>query len=354
MLVGDARATARAWVAEHAAQDAHFRGAFFSGSAAALPEDSALPGWSDVDVVVVVSHPTAPPKLGKFVYRGVLLEVTYLPWTALASVATVAASYTLAPSFSSDQVILDPTGQLGLLRDEISPRFGDPAAVRLRYEDAISRIDARLSTLDPTASWHDQVTAWMFPTSVTTHVVLVAALRNPTVRLRYLAAREVLRDHDQDALYLSLLRLLGCDDCDRQSVQHHLDRLAVTFDQAVPVSRTPFFFSTDITRAARPIAIDGSQHLIDGGDHREAVFWIIATYARCQKIFAAEAPAHLRDDAELRFRDAVTDLLGVHDSADLLDRREAVRALLPALRQSAATIATSTTRPRTRGSARSA
>lgn len=342
VLVRDGRAAARAWVAEHAAQSSDFRGAFFSGSTTALPEGHALAATSDVDVVVVVSGSTAPPKLGKFAYRGVILEVTYLPWTALASVAEVAKSYYLAPSFRNDQVIMDPTGHLGLLRDEISPRFDHLVAVQRRYEDVISKIGTRLSALDTTTAWHDQVTEWMFPTSLTTQVVLVAALRNPTVRLRYLAARAVLHDHDQDALYLTLLRLLGCTDCDRQIVQHHLDRLAVTFDQAVVVSQTPFFFSTDITRTARPIAIDGSQDLIDNGAHRESAFWIIATYARCQKIFAADAPTRLRHDAELRFRAAVTDLLGIRDTAGLLRRRQVVRELLPALRESAASIANRT------------
>jgi hypothetical protein len=233
------------------------------------------------DVVVVVSGSTAPPNLGKFAYRGVVLDVTYLPCTELASVVEVARSYYLAPSFNGNQVIVDPTGHLGLLRAEISARFDQPIAVQCRYDDVLSKIDTRLSAFDPTAAWHDQVTAWMFPASLTTQVVLVAALRSPTVRRRYLAAREVLHEHDQDARYLTLLRLLGCADCDRQTVQEYLDRLAVTFDQAAALAKTPFFFSTDITGAARPIAIDGSQDLIDNGDHREAVFWIIATSISC-------------------------------------------------------------------------
>lgn len=336
----EGRAAARAWVGEHAAQSSDFRGAFFTGSTTALPAGSVLPACSDVDVVVVVSGSTTPPKLGKFAYRGVVLDVTYLPWAELASVAEVAESYYLAPSFRSDQVIVDPTGRLGLLRDEISAHFDHPAAVQRRYDDVLSKIGTRLSALDPTTAWHDQVTAWMFPTSLTTQVVLVAALRNPTVRLRYLTARKALHDHDQDALYLTLLRLLGCANCGRQTVQDHLDRLAVTFDHAAAVSQTPLTFSTDIAQAARPIAIDGSQDLIDNGDHREAVLWIIASYARCQKILTANAPARLRDNAEVHFRAAVTDLLGIHDTAALLSRREAARKLLPALRESALSIAT--------------
>lgn len=68
------------------------------------------------------------------------------------------------------------------------------------------------------------------------------------------------------------------------------------------------------------------------------MFWIIATYARCQKILAADAPTRLRHHTELPFRAAVTDLLGIRDTAGLLARREAVRELLPALQESAASI----------------
>jgi len=342
VLVKDARAVASAWVAEHAARCTGFRGAFFAGSTMALAEDSDLPRSSDVDVVVVVSGEKAAPKLGKLLYRGALLEITYLPWDRLADVDEVATSYYLAPSFSSNQVIADPTGRLAILRDEISSRFDDPAAIRLRYEDVISRIQARLSALDPAAAWHDQVTTWMFPTSLTTQVVLVAAGEIPTVRRRYVAARRVLEDHGNASLYRTLLDLLGCADRDRDTVQRHLDRLVLVFDQAEVVATTPFFFSTDITRAARPIAIDGSQDLIDHGLHREAVFWIIATFARCQTILAADASTDVRRNGELRFRACVAELLGIRDTAELFDRNAAVLRLLPTLRRSAASIATGT------------
>jgi hypothetical protein len=50
-----------------------------------------------------------------------------------------------------------------------------------------------------------------------------------------------------------------------ERVDHHLSELAKTFDAAAAVAKTPFFFSTDITPAARPIAIDGSRELIHAG-----------------------------------------------------------------------------------------
>ncbi|WP_256102612.1 hypothetical protein [Streptomyces sp. Ncost-T10-10d] len=94
-----------------------------------------------------------------------------------------------------------------------------------------------------------------------------------------------------------------------------------------------FFFSSDITAEARPIAIDGSRHLIERGDRREAVCWITATFARCRTVLAADAPdQHL---ARLpAFQEAVADL-GVTSTGDLLHRAEEVTGFLPRLRQTA-------------------
>ena len=60
---------------------------------------------------------------------------------------------------------------------------------------------------------------------------------------------------------------------------------------------------------------------------REAVFWLLATYGRCQRALSEDAPGlHARFDGGLRelLRD-----LGIDSRPDLLQRGEDVRALLP-------------------------
>jgi hypothetical protein len=96
------------------------------------------------------------------------------------------------------------------------------------------------------------------------------------------------------------------------------------------VAKTPFLFSGDITPAARPVAIDGSQELIDRGCHREAVFWIVATFARCHKILAADAPPELQDTHTAAFRAALADL-GITSTDDILRRADEVNRYLPRL-----------------------
>jgi len=203
--------------------------------------------------------------------------------------------------------------------------------VRRRCEDARRKAETGLQGIDPAAPWPDQVTAWLFPTGVTTHILLVAALLNPTVRLRYRAVREALVAYGHASLYQDLLRLLGCAELTPQRVDHHLRALARTFDTAAAAAaRTPFFFSSDITPTARPIAIDGSRDLIQAGLHREAVFWIVATFARCHKILAVDAPWDAQRALAPAFDDILADL-GIASTDDLLTRAASVIQFLPAV-----------------------
>jgi hypothetical protein len=168
-----------------------------------------------------------------------------------------------------------------------------------------------------------------------TNVVLVAALRNPTVRLRFPAARAVLHQAGRTDVYERFLGLLGCADVGRDVVERHLDGLETVFDRAAAAARTPFPFSGDITPQARAVAIDGSRRLVEAGDHREAVFWIVATHARCRQILDADGPES--GDAEA-FRVAVAELLGIDDAEGLRNRAAAAVAMLPEVWAVAGTI----------------
>ncbi len=328
MKVGAAREAAVDWVMRHGRRQDGFRGAYFSGSTVGLPAEAELPTGSDVDVVVVTSQAKSSLKLGKFVHRGALLEVTYLPWRQIASVHDVLAAYHLAGSFRVDTIIADPTGNLRGLQVNVSRLFAERVWVRRRCENARQKAEHGLRSIDTSAPWHDQVTAWLFPTGVTTHVLLVAALRNPTVRLRYLAARDVLVEYEHASLYQDLLHLLGCAELTPQRVDHHLLALVRTFDTAAAAAKTPFFFSSDITPQARPITIDGSRDLIRAGRHREAIFWIVATFARCHKILAVDASWDVQCALAPAFDDILADL-GITSTGDLLTRATSVIQFLP-------------------------
>jgi hypothetical protein len=127
--------------------------------------------------------------------------------------------------------------------------------------------------------------------------------------------------------YPTLLEMLGCAQMSREQVEQHLAALAEVFDAAKAVVKTPFFFASDINDIARPIAIDGSRELIERGDQREAIFWIVATYSRCQKVLYHDAP-----ELQARFNPGYRRLLaelGITSLADLQQRAEQIKDLLP-------------------------
>lgn len=328
MIVEHARDLARRWVVEEAQGMPGFAGAYFAGSTLDLPGAAVQPATSDLDVMVVLDDSDPPVKPGKVIYRDVVLDVSYLPRDLLRSPELVLGHYHLAGSFAAPSVILDPSGWLTELQVAVAEDFAERRWVSKRCEHARNNVLAFARSSSEADPFPDQVTAWLFAAGVTTHVLLVAGLKNPTVRRRYVAAQELLADSGHLDFYESLLELLGCAHMRRARAEDHLAALANAFDAAKAAVGTPFFFASDISDVARPIAIDGSRELIAGGDHRDAVFWMVATNARCQKVLALDAPAPLKDRFTHGFRHLLADL-GVTSFADLRRRSEQVEAFLP-------------------------
>lgn len=328
MIVKHAKDVARRWVIEEAASVPGFCGAFYAGSVNWLPDDAYLPPTSDVDIWVVLAGANAADKPGKIIYRDVILDVSYLPIDQLQPPDRILGDYHMAGSFRTPSVIADPSGQLTKLQAAVSTDFAKRRWVLTRCGHAKSNVLRYIRSLNESELLHDQVTAWLFATGVTTHLLLVAGLKNPTVRRRYVAARELLADYGRLDFYETLLEMLGCAEISRVRVEHHLVALTDAFDAAKAVARTPLFFSADITDIARPIAIDGSRELIEQGNHREAVFWMVATYSRCQKILYHDATVDVQNRCSHGYRELLADL-GIASPADLQQRTAYVTELLP-------------------------
>jgi hypothetical protein len=118
--------------------------------------------------------------------------------------------------------------------------------------------------------------------------------------------------------YDSLLAQLGCASMSSERVEHHLDALERVYDATARVVKSPYRFASDISAAARPVAIDGSRDLIEQGYHREAIFYIVATFGRCDKILYHDASPVVRDEYLGDFL-ALLDELGVGSTASLTE-----------------------------------
>ncbi|HEY8601401.1 MAG TPA: hypothetical protein VIL85_23445 [Thermomicrobiales bacterium] len=328
MLVKEAKAIARRWVLTETGAIPGFSGAFYHGSTGWLADEAELPTGSDLDIMVTLSDQNPPVKPGKLSYHGVLLEISYLSQAELQSPERVLGLSHLAGSFRTASIIADPTGQLTALQARVARDYAKRRWVYARCEQVQGKLRDGLRLLAEVQQLPDQVIVWLFSTSLTTHIPLVAGLKNPTVRKRYLAVRELLADYGELALYEALLAHLGCDGWSRAQVERHLTMMTAVFDVAKTVVQSPFPFASDLTEQARPIAIDGSWTLIERGDHREAVFWIVVTYSRCLQVFAQDAPEALTEPFREGFRRLLADL-GIASHADLLRRAAAVEAFLP-------------------------
>lgn len=330
MNVKDAKKIARRWVTETGRNTPGFFGAFFHGSINYLRDDVQLPASSDVDVMVVLSDANQQAKLGKLRYKGVLLEVSYLPVECIQTPELILGEYHIAGSFSVPSVILDPSGQLTTLQAAVSRDFANRRWVFKRCEHAQNHVRNFLRALSATGPFHDQVTAWIFAAGVTTHLLLVAGLKNPTVRRRYSAVRQLLAEYGHQSFYKTLLEMLGCAEISRARVEQHLTALTAAFDAAMAVIKTPVPFSADISELGRRIAIDGSQEMIEYGDQREAVFWMVVTYSRCMKVLSEDAPLEIQETFDTGYRYLLADL-GINSFADLQQRCDSVGGLLPSV-----------------------
>lgn len=336
MNVNEAKRLATKWVQAFSEDHFSFHSAYLAGSIVDRAEEESLSKSSDLDVLVILNQQAIPLKPGKIRYQNVLLDVTYLSWSDYDDIEKVLSSYHLANTLKTNTILVDPSGELQHLQQTIASQFAQKEWVLARCEDALQRIENNLNSLSQKNAWADQVMAWLFGTGVMCHVLLVAGLKNPTIRLRYLATRKLLIAYHHEDVYEDLLELLGCKELRPERMPIHLNELKKTFDAAVAVSKTPFFFSTDITEEARALAIKGSCELIAEGNHREAVFWMLTTFARCHQIFNADAP-ELSETHQVAFQVFLEDI-GIRKYQDLEERAVKVRQYFPHLRKVALNI----------------
>lgn len=333
MTIGEARKSVKEWVIKQESILPGFLGAYLGGSSAELSEDAMVANGSDVDVYVVLetNGRPLPPKRGKFQYNGILLEVSYLAAEEVLSVKQAQANYHLANLLRYQQVIIDPTDRLGQVAAKVAESFAKTPEIQKRRDHALIRVEEGLKGLDYQASLPDRTIGWLFPTGIMTHAVLVSALRNPTVRLRYLRSREVLETAGLGPVHEKLLELAGFHHLTQESAEWVLNQVEQVFDLAAERRRTEFPFATDISAVSREAAIDAIRRLNGEGFYRETAFWSYVTFARSMKIFLADVPDYYEEYLPV-FEQALA-LVGRGTKEKIQRAAEAALAYVPELQK---------------------
>lgn len=336
MLALEAKALAHEWVQNYN-QTQPLLGAYLNGSLTTLRDKQPLSPFSDVDINLVLSGPDAPPKIGKIHYKSILLDVSFVPEDSLFPPKKLLSTYEICGAFRTNNILFDPSGRLSTLVKRVSTDFARPIWVKARLDYTQHKIIRGQSAFQMDQPLLENLNAWLFPAGICCHLILVGALSNPTVRLRYLVVRQALHQGGFSPLYEELLALIGCESIAPFAVQRHLNHLTKAFDAAAPyATNTPFPFSADLTPAARSITIDGSQQLINEGNHREAMFWVAATFIRCHLVLKSQNPA-LHYAHWLHFMAMLQDM-GASNNQLVAKKQQATLALLPKVQKTAQAI----------------
>jgi hypothetical protein len=248
----------------------------------------------------------------------------------LRPLEAVLSDYRIGFAFRDPYVIAareEVAAMAGLVAAEFSKRHW----VERRIDDACANCDGYVSKVEGAATEYHAFLIWLWAAGILAHVVLAAGRRNPTVRKRYVLARQVLERAGRLDLHEELLRMQGSGEWDAAMARRHLQSMSLAFDAAAQLQPRDFPAAHELASAMRGKAIDGSAALIDEGLHREAVFWIAGTYARCMMAFHAVGG----EEQLARFRpgyEALRGDLGVASAVELTERTGEVAAALPVVR----------------------
>jgi hypothetical protein len=209
-------------------------------SLAAMSDDALFPATSDVDIKVVTEDQHPPDTFRKFLSAGVMLEISSISSDQFQSPETILGSYHAAGHFTTPNIIADPSGQLTTIQAAVSRQYAQRQWVYKRCENARDWLLTSLQWLNETDPLPNQVFAWLYATSIPTHIVLVADLQNPTVRRMFVAARDVLAKYRYLALHESLLGILGSARMNQEQASDLLGVCSTVFDNTKQVIKTPF------------------------------------------------------------------------------------------------------------------
>lgn len=326
--------TARKWVEERAGNMPGLLGAYLSGSYPSAPAGADWPESSDVDIVLVFRRGACPPKIGKTRAEGVLLEISCLEEGEFAELTHVLSTHYLAYALNAGGILFDPSGMLTRLHEEVRREYGERRWVEARCQWFYRRIEQGVEGYVPgNMTFPQAVNGWAFTTGITCFPILLADLRNCTVRKRYTAARGVLESYGLGDFYPRLLSLLVPAPLGRERLAGHMKELEKTFALASG-TRGPsagYAFRSDISEEGAAVAIGGSWELIEGEHPEDAAFWMLVTFARCHIILDMDEPG-LSAERLPALRGFLREL-GVSGEEDIAERLRAVRGFLPGLKE---------------------
>ena len=277
------------WVELDARHRPGFAGAYLWGGITALPPDAPFALYRDVDIVVV-QREAGDDSEEEVLFHGLMLEVITHSLDAHRDAEAVLANPSMAPNIAATQILADPTGMLAPLQARVRAEYAEPRWIRARCEREKADALEHLSAMRTASTPYDRVNSVWLVLYALSGLLAVALLRRPTTRRTLSLLGELLLEQGRPDLQEAALTLWGSAAMDRAEVEAILARTAAAFDRAVEVYRTPFPFGFTLRPFLRPYYVEAAQEMIEQGQHREAMFWIMATAGESYIALANDAP----------------------------------------------------------------
>ena len=291
MTVGEAKAIAREWVAQHAAEVPGLVGVFIAGSMNHRPDDSEYQPNSDVDLWHVMEGDPEVLRHERITYEGVLLDTPELPSAQFSDAETVLTSWVNASHLAMPGVIYDPTGRLTAIQREVAIRFAEPRYLKARCAGIESWVrGGLLPAMAAGVTLNGRITDFAFAGNTIRQLPLVAAGQPPTFRRSAMLFTNEMIARGHGELADGMLEYIGSIAMSRTDAERLLEECRAAFDRAIEVRRSPVPFDFDLCPAARPYMIGGCRELIDAGYPREAVWWIHAAHYIAHNALERDAP----------------------------------------------------------------
>jgi hypothetical protein len=324
LKVSEAVSIATEWVDNYAVRNPDFRGAHFMGGITAMSADALFPPESDVDISVLVQHDSPGHDPIDEFYRGVSVEAGLRSVAEYASAERVLTNPEVADHVALNALIADPTGMLASIQPTVAREFAQRRWVMARCDVEKRRFEMYL----------DAARQAQTPSEFMIHVTLaiqnlaalidVALLSPPTHRKSLVHLRVQLKGLNRAELAERALAVYGDVTMSTDRVQMYADLAADAFDRALQVKRTASPFDFKLRPHLRPYLVDGSQAMINQGDHREAMPWIGAGIWISVAAILNDAP----ENEHPRYQHLLDDLLEDLGIASAASRAERLRELV--------------------------
>ncbi len=333
-----ARQTAKEWIEDNRSQWPGLRAAHLIGGITTMPDDAPFPAYKDVDIHLIfapdstILQPTGPfMNIIETVHAGMIIEAGIKSAREYASPEVVLANPEIAHHLTVNSALYDPDGMLAALYRPVTREYPRRRWVRERVAFERRGLEEVMGGLLPMARAMGGLSGGIlvlgYSLTYLGAALPVAALRPPRIGSGMLVhLRNILTEHGRPDLYEESLAVLGVQDVTPERVEELLAEGAALFDRAVPIRRTPNSFQHKLHAHMRPYFVESCRAMLDAGNHREALGWVMAYSLACYEVMLADGPEVERPTWAAR-QAALLAELGITSEADMEARVEQARGV---------------------------